>query len=315
MKKKPIIAIVGPTAVGKTKLSIELAKTYHGEIISGDSMQVYKGMDIGTAKVTQAEMDGIIHHMIDVKEPCEAFTAAEFQTETTRLIDAIHAKGKLPIIVGGSGLYIQSVLYEYDFSKQARDLEVTQRLEAELNTYGAAALHQRLQEIDPQQAEKIHPNNHRRLIRALEVFETTGKRLSDSADAENLLESAYEPLIIGLEMERSLLYARINARVDKMMAEGLVKEVERLVALGYENCQAMQAIGYKEIVPYIKQEISLEQAVELLKRNSRRFAKRQYTWFKNKMDTKWYPVHPETVVKNFAEISKDLAGFLQTAEK
>lgn len=299
--------------MGKTSLSIELARQFNGEVISGDSMQVYKGMDIGTAKVTPAEMAGIPHHMIDILDPCESFTAADFQERTKSLIETVHTKGKLPLIVGGSGLYIQSVLYDYDFSNEIRNPAVTERLRNELEEKGAEVLHARLSKIDPIQAEKVHPNNHRRLIRALEVFETTGKPMSDSG-MKKTSDGDLAPYIIGLGMERTLLYERINQRVDKMVEEGLVEEVQRLVSLGYENCRSMRGIGYKEIIPYIKGETTLAEAIEQLKQNSRRFAKRQYTWFRNKMDVNWFEITPQTALETFKQISAATAGFLEETE-
>lgn len=308
--KKTIAVIVGPTAVGKTKLSIEAAKRFNGEVISGDSMQIYRGMDIGTAKVTESEMQGIPHHLIDVKEPCDPYTAADFKREVTRSIDAILEKGKLPIIAGGSGLYIQAVLHDYEFAEQKRDEQLTERLKAELDEHGSGYLYERLKTFDPEQAEKIHPNNARRLIRALEVYESTGKKMSELQKQEQALSAKYNAIMIGLEMERALLYERINERVDKMIENGLIDEVQTLVSKGYEGCQSMRAIGYKEIIPYLKGEQPLEEAVAQLKQNSRRYAKRQYTWFRNKMDVHWYAIHPETIYKNFSQILDDLAGFL-----
>lgn len=305
---------MGPTAVGKTTLSINLAKEFDGEIISGDSMQVYKGMDIGTAKATSVEMQGVTHHMIDILEPSDAFTAADFKEQTEQLIKDIQARGKLPIIAGGSGLYIQSVLYGYEFSSETRDEALTKRLEQELEEYGAEALHRRLKEVDPVQAEKVHPNNHRRLIRALEAYETSGQRISDSTSHALQANPDTLPIIIGLEMERPLLYQRINERVDQMIDNGLIQEVEQLLNEGFEDAKSMRAIGYKEIVPYIKGEMPLEEAVELLKRNSRRFAKRQYTWFRNKMDVQWYQADPDTIKETFTEISQDLAGLMAGIE-
>lgn len=299
--------------MGKTSLSIKLAQQFNGEVISGDSMQVYKGMDIGTAKVTPAEMAGIPHHMIDILDPCDPFTAADFQVMTKDLIGDLHDNGKLPIIAGGSGLYIQSVLYDYDFSNEVRDPAVTERLKKELEEKGAGELHARLCKVDPFQAEKIHPNNHRRLIRALEVFETTGKPMSESG-MKQIANGDTTPYVIGLEMDRTLLYDRINKRVDKMMDEGLIDEVERLLKSGHEFCRPMRGIGYKELVPYIRGEITLPEAVEQLKQNSRRFAKRQYTWFRNKMDVNWFEITPQTADETFKQISHTVAGFLKDAE-
>ncbi|WP_330948997.1 tRNA (adenosine(37)-N6)-dimethylallyltransferase MiaA [Virgibacillus sp. MG-45] len=308
--KKKVIAIVGPTAVGKTRLSIEIAKRFNGEIISGDSMQVYQKMDIGTAKIKPEEREGIPHYMIDTHAPDASFSVADFQQHVQTLIDYITAKGKLPIIAGGSGLYIQAALFQYNFSPQKRNEEVTNRLEQELEDKGIDTLYERLNKIDPQQAEKIHPNNHRRVIRALELYETTGTTMSSHME-EQRSESPYDFKLIGLEMERPLLYERINQRVDMMMNQGLVHEVKSLYDGGLASCQSMQGIGYKELVAYFNQEYSLVEAIDLIKRNSRRYAKRQYTWFKNKMDVDWYQVEPESIDEKFRMILEDLAGFLK----
>jgi tRNA dimethylallyltransferase len=308
--KNKVIAIVGPTAVGKTKLSIEVAKRYSGEIISGDSMQVYRGMDIGTAKITKEEMQGIPHYMIDMKDPDEPFSVADFQQYVTHYIDIITKKNKPPILVGGSGLYVQAALYSYHFPTYKRDEKVVEKLENEIAAFGIEPLYKRLQEIDPKQAAKIHPNNHRRVVRALEIYETTGKRMSDFQ--QQVKESPYDVKLIGLEMQRDELYRRINHRVDMMMERGLIHEVEKLYQKGYTHEQSMQAIGYKEFIPYLKGEKTLEEAVETLKQNSRRYAKRQYTWFRNKMDVVWYDVSNGAINEKFRKILDDLAGFLHS---
>ncbi|MFC4557205.1 tRNA (adenosine(37)-N6)-dimethylallyltransferase MiaA [Virgibacillus kekensis] len=308
--KKTVVAVVGPTAVGKTRLSVEIAKKFQGEVISGDSMQVYKGLDIGTAKVTEKEKQGIPHYMIDIKEPAESFSAAEFKQRVQHYIDQIESHQNLPVIAGGSGLYIQSALYNYNFSTQQRSDKVTVELEKELELKGAAVLHNRLREIDPTQAEKIHPNNHRRLIRALEIYQTTGMTMTEFQKRQSA-DSPYNLIFIGLEMDRDLLYSRINQRVDSMLKQGLLKEVKSLYNKGYENCQSMRGIGYKEFIPYIRGEQTLEESVEILKRNSRRFAKRQYTWFKNKLKVDWYTLTPETAEEKFEMILTDLAGKLK----
>ncbi|MBP2077737.1 tRNA (adenosine(37)-N6)-dimethylallyltransferase MiaA [Oceanobacillus polygoni] len=308
--KKNVVAIMGPTAVGKTKLSIELAKRFNGEIISGDSMQVYKGLDIGTAKIKQEEMQGIPHHMLDIKDPNEEFSAADFKEHVQQYIAEITARGKLPIIVGGSGLYIQAALYDYNFSERKRDPLLSKKMEEMVESQGIMPLYHRLEQIDPEQAKKIHPNNHRRVIRALEIYETTGMTMSEYENNQ-VMESPYNPILIGLEMPRELLYERINARVDQMITEGLITEVKTLYDKGYACCQSMKAIGYKEWTSYFKGEQSLEQSIELLKRNSRRYAKRQYTWFKNKMDVSWYSVTPATINEDFTLIFKGLAGILK----
>lgn len=308
--KEKLVVIVGPTAVGKTKLSIEMAKRVHGEIISGDSMQVYRNMDIGTAKISVEEMEGIPHHLLDIKNPDEAYSAAAFQSEVKRCVTDITSRGKLPILVGGSGLYIQAVLYDYHFSKQERNEAITAKLERQIELEGIMSLYTRLTEVDPEQAKKIHPNNHRRVVRALEIYEATGGTMTELQKNQRK-ELQFDVQLVGLEMERQLLYDRINNRVDEMIEKGLVSEVRQLVAEGYGECQSMQAIGYKELIPYIEGQCSMEEAIETLKQNSRRYAKRQYTWFKNKLDINWYSVEPETINEKFRIIINDLAGFLK----
>lgn len=307
--KQKVITIVGPTAVGKTKLSIEIAKQFNGEIISGDSMQVYNGMDIGTAKIKEDEKQGISHYMIDIMDPSEEFSVADFQRNVKGYITKISAENHLPIIVGGSGLYIQSALYNYNFANDARDSKKTVALEKELEEFGADYLHSRLKKVDPKQALKIHPNNHRRLIRAIEIYETTGKTMTEFQTEQK--ESPFDPIFIGLEMERGMLYNQINNRIDNMIQDGLLYEVHQLYSKGLKNHQSMRGIGYKEFIPYFEEECTLDEAIELLKRNSRRFAKRQYTWFKNKMDVTWYTVTPDTIDEKFRTILTDLAGKLR----
>lgn len=307
---KTVIAIIGPTAVGKTKVSIEIAKRFNGEIISGDSMQVYKEMDIGTAKVSKQEMQGIPHHMIDIKNPDEEFSAADFKCYVQKYIDEITNRKKLPIIVGGSGLYIQAALYDYNFSEQKRDESITIRLEKRIEKEGITPLYDYLKRIDPEQAEKIHPNNHRRVIRALEIYETTGMTMTKYQQKQSL-NSPYNLILIGLDMERDLLYQRINKRIDLMLENGLVDEVRSLYDQGFGNCQSMKAIGYKEFIPYFKNEQSLDSTIGLLKQNSRKYAKRQNTWFKNKMDIRWYPINAEIIKERLGIIFDDLAGLLK----
>lgn len=307
--KKRVITIVGPTAVGKTELSIEIAKQFNGEIINGDAMQVYKGMDIGTAKIKKEEKQGIKHYLLDILHPNESYTAADFTYYVKKYVDDITKKSKIPIIVGGSGLYIESALYDFTFTNSKRDPSITRKLEATVNKKGIQPLYDQLKQIDPKQANKIHPNNHKRIIRALEVYETTGKPMSFHHENDKKTP-LYATIFIGLEMERSLLYKQINNRCDKMMEQGLLNEVKKLYDLGYEHERAMQAIGYKEFIPYIKQEQSLETSIQQFKRNSRRYAKRQYTWFKNKMDIKWYSVTPNTKITTYRTILQDLAGLL-----
>ncbi|SFD78785.1 tRNA dimethylallyltransferase [Lentibacillus persicus] len=308
--KKTIIAIVGPTAVGKTSLSLEVANRFNGEVISGDSMQVYQGLDIGTAKVTEEERENIPHYMIDIKNPAESFSVADYQSYVQHYIEKIDSRGKLPVIAGGSGLYIQAALYNYQFSDKKRDPELTGQLEKKLEEQGSGVLYEQLKQVDPEQAAKIHPNNHRRLIRALEVYESTGKTMTEFQRTQRN-HSPYNPIFIGLEMDRERLYQRINKRIDEMLAKGLVEEAKSLYDQGYENYQAMRGIGYKEFIPYFKGEQPFNETVQLLKRNSRRYAKRQYTWFKNKMDVNWYTVSPEHASGVFENILADLAGMLQ----
>ncbi len=286
---KNVIVIVGPTAVGKTKLSIDLAKCFHAEVISGDSMQVYKGLDIGTGKITEHEKNGIPHFMLDIKEPDESFSAAEYQRLVQKHIEEINDRNKVPILVGGSGLYIQSVLYDYNFNNRKRDNHITKKLEQRLQEEGNQALYDELKQIDQEQAQKIHPNNYRRVIRALEIYETTGLTMTEIHKKQKN-NPRYNHIMIGLEMDRKTLYNQINKRVDQMVTDGLIEEVTFLYKQGYENCQSMKAIGYKEIIPYIKGEVDLDTAVETLKRNSRRYAKRQFTWFKNQMDIEWFQI-------------------------
>ncbi|WP_138414691.1 tRNA (adenosine(37)-N6)-dimethylallyltransferase MiaA [Aquibacillus sediminis] len=307
--KQTVVAVVGPTAVGKTSLSVEIAKRFNGEVISGDSMQIYKGMDIGTAKITYKEQQGIIHHMLDILEPDQPFSVADFQSHVRQAVTSISNKNRLPIIAGGTGLYIQSVLYDYNFTDKKRDDFYQNQIEKEIEQKGIEHVFKRLEQIDPYQAKRIHPNNIRRVIRALEVYDRTGITMTELHEQQQQ-ESIYQPVLIGLEMNRALLYERINQRVDLMLEHGLLEEVKALYDQGLEHAQSMKAIGYKELLPYIKGEQSLSECVELLKRNSRRYAKRQYTWFKNKMDVDWYSITPETKNQKFEIILQDLAGKL-----
>ncbi|UII57876.1 tRNA (adenosine(37)-N6)-dimethylallyltransferase MiaA [Cytobacillus spongiae] len=309
-----VLVIIGPTAVGKTKLSIELAKKYDGEIISGDSMQIYKGMDIGTAKIKEQEMEGIPHHLIDIKNPEDSFSVADFQFLVREKIEEIASRGKLPMIVGGTGLYIQSVIYDYQFSEAPSDDAYRIFLEERANSEGNEVLHQELQQIDPESSERIHPNNIRRVIRALEVYHCTGKTMS-AYQSQQTPDLLYQTALIGLTMDRELLYQRINERVDLMMEEGLVAEVEELYHRGLKECQSIQAIGYKEIYEYLNGRVSLNDAVDTLKQNSRRYAKRQLTWFRNKMQVEWIDMSEiargASLDKKISEISSYIEGMLE----
>ncbi|MFS0688018.1 tRNA (adenosine(37)-N6)-dimethylallyltransferase MiaA [Sporosarcina sp. 179-K 8C2 HS] len=285
-----VIAIVGPTASGKTALSIELAKRLDGEIINGDAMQVYKGLNIGTAKITEQEKEGIPHHLFDIKEPNESFSVAEYQSTVRNCIEEIQSRGKQPIIVGGTGLYIQSVLFDFRFTEEAGDEKVRAELEKELESEGGAErLYNRLQKLDPESAEKIHPNNHRRLIRALEIIEVTGKTKNEHEQGAGDAP-LYDHLIVGLKLDREVLYERIDVRVDQMMEEGLLEEARGLWEKGVRNVQSVQAIGYKELYQYFEGAISLDEAVELIKKNTRHYAKRQLTYFRNKVKISWFDV-------------------------
>lgn len=284
-----LVVIVGPTASGKTELSIELAKRCNGEIISGDSMQVYKQMDIGTAKVIKEEMDGIPHHMIDILNPDDTFSAYDFKQRAEKCINDIIQRGKTPIVAGGTGLYIQSLLYNYQFEDETVSEEKMKEVKSKLNELANLnnnELHEYLNSFDPESADNIHPNNRKRVLRAIEYYLKTKKLLSYRKKVQQFTEN-YDTLLLGIEMSRDILYQRINKRVDIMLERGLLSEVQQLVDNGYETSQSMQAIGYKEIVPVIKQELSLDEATEKLKQHSRNYAKRQMTWFKNKLDVLW----------------------------
>lgn len=285
LQQAEVVAIVGPTASGKTALSIELAKKYNGEIINGDSMQVYKGLDIGTAKITEEEMEGVPHHLLSFLEPTASFSVADYQKLVREKIADIQARHKLPIIVGGSGLYVQAVLFDFQFTDEKVDEAARQAYYDELAKLGPEAMHDKLKQLDPQTAEAIHPNNTRRVIRALEMLELSG--VSKAAEAQNRGEvPLYNHLILGLgqNMSREVLYDRINRRVDLMMENGLLEEVQGLWQQNIRGVQSIQAIGYKELYDYLDGKCSLEGAIDSLKQNSRRYAKRQLTYFRNKMD-------------------------------
>ncbi|BAK15968.1 tRNA delta(2)-isopentenylpyrophosphate transferase [Solibacillus silvestris StLB046] len=285
-KKIDVVAIIGPTASGKTALSIRLAKEIDGEIINGDSMQIYRHMDIGTAKITEAEMKGVPHHLLDIKEPTEGFSVAEYQQLVRGKIEEIQARGKMPIIVGGTGLYVQSVLYDFQFAKQEVDETARENYYRELEVLGPEAMHAKLVQMDPAAAASIHPNNTRRVIRAMEMAELAGvSRAEEQFNRGDI--PLYNHVIIGLDMDREKLYERINLRVDLMMEAGLVEEVRALYEGGIRDVQAIKAIGYKELYAHFDGLVSLEEAVEQIKQNSRRYAKRQLTYFRNKMEIAW----------------------------
>lgn len=287
MKKRPLIILTGPTAVGKTKASIGLAKAIGGEIISADSMQVYKRMDIGSAKISKEEMEEIPHYLIDVLEPWEEFHVARFQTMAKEALEKIYRNGHIPIVVGGTGFYIQALLYDINFSEE-EDTSIREELEKFAQLHGAAKLHERLREIDPKSADAIHENNVKRVIRAIEFYYQTGQLMSEHNETERQKESPYEFAYFVLQDERKHLYDRIEKRIDGMLEDGLLEEVEKLRNEGCtKDMVSMQGLGYKEILDYLDGNCTLEEAVYILKRDTRHFAKRQITWFKRERDVCW----------------------------
>lgn len=286
--KKPLIILTGPTAVGKTKLSIRLARAVEGEIISADSMQVYRRMDIGSAKIRPEEMEGIPHHLIDVLEPEEDFNVVRFQELARAAMEEIWSRGHIPILTGGTGFYIQALLYDIDFTENEEGTGVREELEALAAAEGPERFHDRLALVDPKAAEEIHANNVKRVIRALEYYRLTGQRISEHNEEQREKESPYCFAYFVLNDERSRLYERIDQRVDEMLRAGLVKEVKRLKEEGCKRGMvSMQGLGYKEILDYLDGSVSLEEAVRILKRDTRHFAKRQLTWFKRERDVVW----------------------------
>ena len=289
MQKNKLVIIAGPTAVGKTESSIRLAKAINGEIISADSMQVYKRMDIGSAKIMPEEMQGIRHHLIDVLEPTEEFNIVRFQTMAKKAVQEIVSNGKIPILVGGTGFYIQSLLYDIDFKEEENiDTTLRESLQHFADTNGKEVLHERLKEIDPESAEAIPPGNVKRVIRAIEFYETHHEKISSHNKEQKEKESPYNFAFFVLTDERPVLYERIDKRVDSMLKNGLIDEVKALQAEGLTRSHiSMQGLGYKEILAYLEGEITLEEAIYILKRDTRHFAKRQITWFKREKEVKW----------------------------
>lgn len=290
MNKRKLIVLTGPTAVGKTKLSIALAKAVNGEIISADSMQVYKYMDIGSAKIKPEEMCGIKHYLVDCLKPQdpESFNVTRFQQMAKDAMEEIYAKGKVPILVGGTGFYIQSVVYDIDFTDNDADTGYRIMLEHMAEEKGAEFLHDMLKVVDPKAAEEIHFNNVKRVIRALEFFQKTGSPISAHNEAERQKESPYELYYFVLNDDRAKLYERIDMRVDLMMQDGLIEEVKGLLDMGCtREMVSMQGLGYKEMIDYLNGDISLEEAIYIIKRDTRHFAKRQLTWFRRERDVRW----------------------------
>jgi tRNA dimethylallyltransferase len=289
--KPKIVIIVGPTAVGKTDISIATAKALNGEIISADSAQVYKYMDIGTAKISPDEMQGIKHHMIDEVTPDQSFSVANFRDKADHYIQELTAKGKLPIIVGGTGLYINALINNLDFTKSIGDEDFRERMQEIADNKGNEYLYEMLKDIDIDSYFRLHANDVRRVIRALEVYEFTGKTITHFQEESKKLPPRYNSAYIGLTMDRQKIYKRIEQRVDAMIEQGLIEEVKKLLNMGYNrDLVSMQALGYKEIVGYLEGEISLEEALFILKRDSRHYAKRQLTWFRRDERIKWFNI-------------------------
>ena len=287
-EKKPLIVLTGPTAVGKTALSIQLARRIGGEIISADSMQVYRHMDIGTAKIRLEEMDGVPHHLIDILEPTEDFNVVRFQALARAAAEDIYSRGKIPIVAGGTGFYIQALLNDIDFTQIDENTQFREEMERLAAEQGAEVLHERLRAVDPESAEAIHANNVKRVIRALEYYEQTGEKISAHNEAERAKTSPYHFFYYVLNTDRTVLYERIEKRIDEMMEKGLVEEVRQLQAMGCRrDSVAMQGLGYKEILDYLDEACTLEDAIYKIKRDTRHFAKRQITWFKREKHVTW----------------------------
>lgn len=307
--KSKLICIVGPTGVGKSKVGVELALKLNGAIISADSMQVYRGLDIGTAKITELETKGVPHYLIDIVDPDDSFSVADFQLLAREKISEITARNKLPILVGGTGLYIDSLISPYKFQEhpinEARRAELVELA----SRVGNHFVHGLLSKVDPKLAAKLHPNDIRRVIRGIEYYESTGKKISSNYFQADQCEqeSDFEVILIGLTMERQKLYERIELRIDEMINAGLVEEVKLLLDKGYSpELVSLQGLGYKEIIGYFYGEYSLHEGIRLLKRNTRRFAKRQFTWFNRRSSIKWFTVES----KNMLEIVREISDYL-----
>lgn len=286
--KKPLIVLTGPTAVGKTSLSIRLAQRIGGEIISADSMQIYKKMNIGTAKVTREEMEGVSHYLVDELDPCEEFNVVAFQQMAKKAMKQIYENGHIPIIVGGTGFYIQALLYDVDFSEHEMEETYRRDLIALEKEKGREYLYEMLRQADPEYAAIVHSNNVKRVIRALEYYHETGRKLSAHNAQQRERSSPYQFIYLVLNHERPILYERIDRRVDQMMEAGLLQEVEKLVREGYDrHLVSMQGLGYKEFFDYFDGKISLDETVDIIKRDTRHFAKRQLTWFRREKEVCW----------------------------
>ena len=309
---KPLVVITGPTATGKSRVGALVAEKTNGEIVSADSMLIYRGMDIGTAKPTEAERRGIPHYMIDIIEPDQEYSVALYQVQARTVIDDIHQRKKLPFLVGGTGLYINSVISNYSFSGIKGDSSIRDALIKEAISGGPGLLHRKLSVVDPEAASRLHPGDTRRIIRALEVHYLTGKPISYHHKADEQ-KSPYNHVILGLTLDREKLYMRIEHRVESMINSGLVDEVRGLLERGYSpELNSMRGLGYKEIISYLKGDLTLDQAVEVLKRNTRRFAKRQHTWFRRYKDIKWFDIEKHGGYEAVAqEITKHVEGVFQ----
>lgn len=300
MNKNKVIAVVGPTASGKTGLAIEIAKEFNGEVVSADSMQIYKGMNIATAKPTEDEMQGIVHHLIDFVEPNETYSVAQYVEDAKKCINDIVSRGKLPVIAGGTGLYIDSLINGIDFGEVPDNSKIRKELNVRMEKQGSLALLNELKEIDPETASVLHENNRGRIVRALEVYYLTGETISEQKRKSRLSGSNYDALYICIEYsDREKLYQRIEKRVDMMVSSGLIKEAEEYICLG-EDTTAKQAIGYKELKPYFENKCTLNEALDSLKKETRHYAKRQLTWFRRNENR--VSVHPDT--EDFVAVAK-----------
>lgn len=306
--KQPLIVIGGPTASGKTAASILLAQKFNGEIICADSMQIYKKLDIGTAKVTQEEMQGIPHHMVGILEPDQIFSVADYVKQANFCIQKIVSKGKLPLLVGGTGLYIESLVSGVEFHEQKPAPEIRNRLEEKAAELGKEALHAELARIDPEYAKNVHPNNTGRVIRALELYYSSGITMSEQRERSLPQEPPYNALVLCMDWPREILYQRIDVRVDMMLGQGLLREAEMV----WKNAEcyktAAQAIGYKEFFPYFEEEDTLENCVAKLKQSSRNYAKRQLTWFRRMKNIVWIDAQSRDALETAADIVKNHLG-------
>lgn len=306
LKKIPLVIILGPTAVGKSELALELAQKFSFEIINADSMQLYRGMDIGSAKPSLKERSLVTHHLIDIKDPDEEFSAAQFKNEARNIIFSLTQEGKWALVVGGTGFYLKALIKGL-FPAPSADLKLRRKLREKGEAKGKWYLYQELEKVDPEAASKIHPNDDFRIIRALEVFYLTGKPISQQQKKHQFKHSPFIVLKIGLMRDRKEIYHRIEQRVDKMIKSGLVEEVKQLSKRGYPlTIKPFQSLGYKQILNYLQGDLSLDEAVSLIKRNTKRYAKRQLTWFRKDPEIKWF-----TLPQQFFEISEAIKKFLK----